>query len=91
MEIHFVGGDFDEHERAVGVEAFVGDGCFIQIIGTQFAGRAFRKIINSMLWMDALVNVFMAGENYVDAIFDEERLKDLADVSGRAVETAGRI
>ena len=29
LEIHFVGGDFDEHESAVGVETFIGDGGFI--------------------------------------------------------------
>ena len=29
LEVHVFGGDFDKHERAVGVEAFVGDGRFI--------------------------------------------------------------
>jgi len=59
LEVEVLACDFDQHKRPVGVKGLVCDCRVIQIVLPQLSGSAFHEIVNPMLWMDPLVNVFV--------------------------------
>ena len=58
---------------------------------TQLAARPVDEVRDALLRLDAFVDVVVAGEHDVDAVLDEQRLEDDAQLDLRAVPAAVRI
>src|SRR5215213_7806343 len=92
LEVHLVAGDFEDHERHVLVERLRGQGrVVVHVAVAQLAARARDEIVDAFLRLDALVEVLVAGEDYVDAVLQKDRLDDLAQRSVGAVLAARRV
>jgi hypothetical protein len=89
LEAHFVAGDLRDHERIVCIKAFRRDFTRRNAAFAQLGAVTENEVLNSILWFDALVKVFVAGKYDIDAVFHQQRFKHLAQLETRAVFVSG--
>src|SRR5437762_814784 len=75
LEVQLVLHDLDQHEVIARVE-FPGSqiGRF-DVAFTQLRRAAGGEVVDALLWLDALVEVFVAAEHGIDAVLQEQRLE----------------
>src|SRR5579864_688853 len=91
LEVQFVAGDFNQHERAIGVESPILYGGSFQITRAQLTGGTFCEVVDASLRVHALVNVVVTRKYGVNAIFNEYGFKKRAQFRVRTVSLARRI
>src|SRR5579864_5346531 len=91
LKVEVVAGDFDHHERPIGVEPFGRDRGWRQVARAQFAGGPFGEVVDPVLRQHALVHVVVAGEYRIHAVRHEERFEGLPKVHVRSVKRTRRV
>src|SRR6187200_3484699 len=91
LELHGVFPELGEYEGEVGVEAGSGQRSLPDVPLTQLGRTTFDEVVDPVLRLDALVEVFVSGEHDVHAVLDEQRLDLRAQVHFGSVLFAGRV
>ena len=86
LEVKLFPGDLHQHKVAICVEPSGHIGGRLEIVCSQFARISKNEVINTILWPDPLVDVFVTRENDIDSILLEQRLDKGAKVSIWSVE-----
>ncbi len=73
--MHLIPDYLEKHEGQVSVKRLFRQwGIIFDVALSKFAARAGYKVVDALLWFDALVEVIMPGEDCVYTVLDEEGL-----------------
>src|SRR4029453_9187124 len=78
LERQFLVRHFDEHERSIGVEGGGRHGGRSDIACAHLSPAARHEVMDPLLRFDSLVEVLVAAEHRVDAVFHDKRLRHTA-------------
>src|SRR5215467_12092142 len=84
-------GDLDQHEALILIEAGGLELGPHDVAAAQLAARALDEVVDPLLRVQALVEMLVPREDDGDAVPDEERLEDNAQLHRRAVLTTVRV
>src|SRR5450759_869921 len=85
LKVHVITGEFDHHERAIGIESLRRDRRGRQIAGAQRSGCPFNEVVDALLRTYPLEYMVMAGKHDIYAVLDEQGFEHLPQIDGRTV------
>ncbi len=90
-EEHVIVRDFDQHEALILIEVGCGLLVWPKVALPQLACGARHEVVDTLLRLDSLVDVIVAGKHDVDAVSKEDRLEHDTKINRGAVPRGVRI